>query len=120
MPPSPPPPNPIPPEEEGARPRAEERLDVLRTQRAAIAAHLRWLDSEIARAEGAAAPTTAPGPLPAPGTFPPVPSASGGVPELSFPSDSLRRQKLGCVAIALLIIAAALFVVFILPGMIYE
>jgi len=113
-------------------PRMDDPNGELRRQRDLVAAHLRWLDEQIARAPG-----TAPAPLPAPPTPPAMPASpphlvatetpkssathvaasttSASLPEIALPEidpGSIRNEvRRGCfvyVAIVTLLLALSI------------
>jgi hypothetical protein len=104
-----------------------ERMKDLRAQRESIARHLAWLDAEIAQAEHE---PEAQGPR-LPPQSPPVKDAEKGdsSPDdvetpFSFEPDEqahyqAKRNRLGCILIAVVVTAVMLFLIWGLPEILY-
>lgn len=103
----------------------EDELRELRIQRQKVAEHLQWLDQLIANCE-----------VESSGSQPPsldrasfVSASVDFEPELDVPElefdprmvkSSIRSQSFGCIAVAILVVAIALFTLWVLPGLIYD
>lgn len=116
----------------------DDELRDLRAQRQKVAEHLRWLDQLIVNCEVEAG-VDAPSPLYGerlPGVsleedgmgdepLPPVihdPSLQAFEPAFDpkQTKSAIQKQQMGCVAIAVFIVAMAFFTFWVLPGFIYD
>jgi len=95
-----------------------------------MANHLAWLDQEIKKAQSSTiglseepadeSPRTTPS-IPPPRTIPVQSTQDIKIPELVSNSPAFgQTQRFGCIALAILLAAGAVFVFWILPGMIYN
>lgn len=105
-----------------------ERLKEWRAQRKQVAAHLAWLDREIAAAEASTRPA------PADATIISAPFAAAVAEELIMPPDgnvstesdfltppvhTAQRQRAGCIFLAVIAGALALLLFWGLPQLLY-
>lgn len=97
----------------------DDELAEWKAQRAEVARHLAWLDTQIARRSAGGEVESLPEapapalPLPAPAGFEEVlPSTAGPMLQAT--------HRMGCLLLALLAAGAVLFVLFVLPEFLYD
>lgn len=109
----------------------DRRLEELKTQRALIAQHLKWLDREIQSLESGdpkAPDTSAETSDCAVSVAPPEEAAPGSATdveraELSLPHPGhgiTSRQRLGCIVIAVALAASSILIFWVLPHLLYD
>ena len=108
-----------------------DELQQLRAQRESVAQHLRWLDELIRNCEtestagvSHAATSTIPLQPSPPHAQQPAPASTGQPYEAHLDPQtvkiSLRHQTMGCIGVAIFVVALAIFTLWILPSFIYD